>query len=87
MSSPPDFLIHVPPNELPAIEAIYVFVSVDERGDEGVMGVNGIPAVFAADRLLPLVEEVLTKVTRAAGRKKLRLLKFSRREVVKEIDT
>lgn len=80
-----DFYIHAPPNELPSINEIFVLVSVEANGNEGVCGMNGIPAVFANKRLLPLAEQAM-KAVFAGRRAKLRVIKFTGREVVKEID-
>lgn len=79
------FYIHAPPNELPAINSIFVLVSVEANGNEGVCGMNGIPAVFANERLLPLAIDAM-KAIFAGRRAKLRVVKFTGREVVKEID-
>jgi hypothetical protein len=80
-----DFLVHAPPNELPKITAIYVWVSVGPNGNEGVCGIDGIPAVFANERLLPLAEKALASVF-GGKRKKLRLVKFTGREVIKDVE-
>jgi len=80
-----DFYVHAPPNELPAINEIFVLVSVEPNGNEGVCGMNGIPAIFANERLLPLAEQAM-KALFAGKRAKLRVVKFTGREVIKEID-
>jgi len=80
-----DLLISVPPNELPSIEAIYVIVSVDDNGNEGVCGVDGVPAVFANPRLLSTVMNMLRTQLRNVPGRRLRVLKFSTRTVVEAL--
>lgn len=79
-----EFFVHAPPNELPRIDAIYVWISVDENGNEGVCAIGPIPAVFAkpslAEKTLPAIQAIAAQ----SGRR-IRLVKFSGREVVKEL--
>lgn len=78
-------------NTLPAIECLYVFVSVDAKdGNEGVvgapMGSVGCMPMIAADekrleQLIPIAQAIATSTNM-----KIRLIKLSRREVIKDID-
>jgi hypothetical protein len=83
-------ILHNPGNQLLRIDAIWAFVSVDENGNEGVcaMPLPGLPGpvpLIAADEarlssLIPLAEH-LAKVANI----KIRLIKLSTREVIREI--
>lgn len=80
-----------PPNTLPSIECLYAFVSVDpEDGNEGLVGApfGGMPLMpmIAADekrleQLIPTAEFIAKKFNM-----KIRLIKLSHREVIKEIN-
>lgn len=80
-----------PKNTLPSIESVYLFVSVDaEDGNEGVVaapvGPVGCMPLIAADekrleQLLPTAQ-----VLADLGNMKIRLIKLSHREVIKEIN-
>ncbi len=80
-----------PKNTLPSIESVYLFVSVDaEDGNEGVcgapMGSVGCMPLIAADekrleQLMTLAQQLST-----AFNMKIRLIKLSHREVIKEIN-
>jgi hypothetical protein len=83
-------VLHQPKNTLPQIDHVYMFVSVDpDDGNEGVVAapVEGVlmPLVAADDKrlecLMPLAKELATM-----GNMKIRLIKLSNREVVKEIE-
>jgi hypothetical protein len=88
---PTGTIFQQPKNTLPSIEELYVFVSVDaEDGNEGVvgapMGPVGCMPLVAADKnrlseLIPIAEEI-SKMTGM----KIRLIKLSHREVIKEIN-
>jgi hypothetical protein len=83
-------LFQQPKNTLPSIEELYVYVSVDaEDGNEGVV------AAPMGDALMPLVAadknrlSQLTPIAEAIGKAynmKIRLIKLSHREVIKEIN-
>jgi hypothetical protein len=84
-------LFQQPKNTLPSIECIYAFVSVDaEDGNEGLvaapLGPVGCMPMIAADEkrlanLIPIAEEVAKRFNM-----KIRLIKLSHREVIKEIN-
>jgi hypothetical protein len=80
-----------PKNTLPSIESLYVFVSVDaDDGNEGVVGapigeVGCMPLVAADEKrlsqLIPIAQGIAT-----AYNIKIRLIKLSHRELIKEIN-
>lgn len=84
-------LFQQPKNTLPSIECLYAFVSVDaEDGNEGLVGApfGGMPIMpmIAADekrleQLIPVAEK-LAKVWKM----KIRLIKLSKREVIKDFN-
>jgi hypothetical protein len=85
------FLVHAPPNQVAKAEALYAIVSVDANG-EGVCGVmtdmGWMPMVFILPHLIEPSLAALRVAASATGKhQQLRVLKFSQREVLKEIDT
>jgi hypothetical protein len=84
-------LFQQPKNTLPSIESVYLFVSVDaEDGNEGVVaapyGGQVMMPMIAADekrlsQLMPVAQQIST-----AFNMKIRLIKLSHREVIKEIN-
>jgi hypothetical protein len=80
-----------PKNTLPSIESVYLFVSVDaEDGNEGVVG-----APYGGQMCLPMIaadekrlEQLMTLAQQlsTAFNMKIRLIKLSHREVIKEIN-
>lgn len=80
-----------PKNTLPRIDELYCYVSVDAQdGNEGLVGAPigpiGCMPLVAADKarlsqLTPLAEELAKQFNI-----KIRLVKFSKREVIEEID-
>jgi len=82
-------LIHAPINEQPQLNQIWAIVSVDEGG-EGIVaaptmqGVLTIPLITGEERLLDSMKAMARSVSAVTG-KKMRLVKFSQREVVEEI--
>lgn len=88
----PGTIFQQPKNTLPSIESIYVFVSVDaEDGNEGVVGMPmgeiGCMPLIAADekrleQLIPMAEEIAR-----IFKMKIRLIKLSHREVIRDINT
>lgn len=80
-----------PKNTLPSIECLYAFVSVDaEDGNEGLvgapMGPVGCMPMIAADekrlkQLIPMAQWIATE-----HNIKIRLIKLSHREVLKDIN-
>jgi len=75
-----------PPNEAP-IKHIWAFISIDGEGNKGIcaMELNNqfFPMVTSRERLLPLMEEDAKKIADVSY-KKIKLVKFSNVEVVKE---
>jgi hypothetical protein len=83
-------VLHSPPNQLLRIDEIYLFVSSDETG-EGVcagplFGPGTVVPLIAADeaRLKSLIP-VARQIAKASG-KKVKLLKFTTRSEIMEID-
>jgi hypothetical protein len=78
-------------NTLPSIESVYMYVSVDpDDGNEGIVGaplepVGCMPMVAADEKrlaqLTPIAEEIAKRY-----KMKIRLIKLSHREVIKEIN-
>jgi hypothetical protein len=84
-------VVHAPKNEMPRIDCIWAFLSVDEEdGNEGVCaaqlaGMPGLTPLIAADqRRLDLLTPIAEDLARQTGRV-LRLVKFHNREVVRQI--
>ena len=84
-------VVHAPKNEMPRIDCLWAFLSVDEAdGNEGVCAVNfpglpGLTPLIAADqRRLDLITPIAEDLARTTGRV-LRLVKFYNREVVRQI--
>jgi hypothetical protein len=83
-------LIHNPPNKL-HIDAIWVFVSSDKDGNEGVIAIEtaaGMMPLIAADEdrlksLRPIAKQVAAG--RAATGKEVKLIKFTMREELETI--
>lgn len=84
-------LFQQPKNTLPSIECLYAFVSVDAKdGNEGLIaapfGEAPIMPMIAADekrleQLIPIAEIIAARFNT-----KIRLIKLSHREVIKEIN-
>lgn len=75
---------HIPPNKL-KIEELFVWVSVDENGNEGVCAtlVAGImmPLIAADKAMLVKIRPLALRVKQqATGRRKVRLIRFTKRE-------
>ena len=84
-------VIHAPKNEMPRIDCIWAYLSVDDRdGNEGVCaamvpGLPGLTPLIAADeRRLEFITQLAEQLARDSGRV-LRLVKFTNREVIKQI--
>lgn len=82
-------IIDAPPNYLKKIEEVWMFVSVDEGG-EGVCSAELIPGVLVpllgadkarVDDLIPVARMMANR-----GGKKIKLIKFSVREEIMEIE-
>jgi len=85
----PVTVIHNPENHLPRIDCIWMVLSVDDRGSEGVVatpaeGVGSMPLVVADPKLVPMIEKIARNLARFTG-KEMRLVKFSNREVIKDL--
>lgn len=80
-------LLHNPPNESIKDE-MYVWVSVDEGG-EGIMGANidglGWTTLMSGKLTIAMKMEPLAIEAAKLGNKTVRLVKYSRAEVIKEI--
>lgn len=79
-----DPILHSPPNHLLRIDAVWMFISVDEAGNEGVCagpmpGLPGPIPLIAADEarlvsLIPMAEELAR-----LSKMRIRLIKLSMR--------
>ena len=83
-------IVHAPKNEMPRIDCIWAFLSVDEKdGNEGVCaamlpGLPGLTPLIAADeRRLKLLTPWAEDLARRTGRV-IRLVKFTNREVIRQ---
>lgn len=79
-------LTGLPPNELAKANEVYAILSVDERGNEGVCGVNGAACVFVVPRVVDKMVARLRTFGSSPDCRKLRVVKFTGRELVEEID-
>lgn len=79
-------LANVGPNELAKTTEVYAILSVDEKGNEGVCGINGFACVFAIPRVVDQMLARLRKFGSSPQCRKLRVVKFSVRELMQEID-
>jgi hypothetical protein len=82
-------VVHAPKNEMPRIDCIWAFLSVDEEdGNEGVCAapLNGslMPLIAADEKRLASLWPVAEEIARLTGRV-IRLVKFHNREVVRQI--
>lgn len=81
--------VHDPGNKL-RIDQIWAFVSVDEKGDEGLCAFQSsmgwTPLIAADEARLESLRPVAQRIADASG-KPIRLLKFSTREIVEEIQS
>jgi hypothetical protein len=79
-----------PPNELLRIDRIWLFISVDDDGNEGVCAASLagpgslIPLIAADEERLESLRGVATEIAVLSG-KTVRLLKFTVREEVEVI--
>jgi hypothetical protein len=83
-------VLHVPKNEMPRIDAIWAFLSVDpEDGNEGVLAGpllgpgSQVPLIAADEKRLQSLWPIARQIAQAAGRR-CRLVKFHTREVIEE---
>jgi hypothetical protein len=83
-------IIDTPPNEIPRIDQIWAVLSVDETG-EGVVaapiqqGMLTVPLIAADEARLEDIKKLAYQLAKLTG-KKMRLVKFSTRTVVEEIE-
>lgn len=83
--------VHSPPNHLLRIREVYLFVSVDDAGNEGVCAApvlgpgSVVPLVAADEDRLRLLFPWARQVAIVTG-KRIRLLKLTTRTEVMEID-
>jgi hypothetical protein len=90
MISDDDPLLIQPKNTMPRIDAIWAFLSVDERdGNEGVMaatmGINLVPLIAADEKRLASLRPLAQNMAERFGMK-VRLVKFHVREVIEEYE-
>jgi len=82
------FFVDSPPNEAP-IDEVYLWLSVDDTGEGLVVfmdgSLRGAPLMASKKRLLKDMRPFATDVAKLSG-KKLRLVRFSRAQIVEEID-
>lgn len=77
-----DVVLDLPMDE--KIPVLYVVVAMDEKGNEGIMDMNGHPLVFGhkstLEKILPNLQKIAT-----GCKKTIRLVKFSKRETIQEM--
>jgi hypothetical protein len=83
-------IVESPPNTQPRIDEMWVYVSIDSDGNEGVVGsyVPGsgwVPLMATDPQRLELIRPMALAVARQSGMR-IRLVKFSSREVLETID-
>lgn len=86
-----EVIVHNPENTLRQIDELYVFVSIDKGGREGLCGapIPGHPGTMplvTTDK--GLVDRVMMPIAREMGKitdKKVRLIKLTNREVVEDL--
>lgn len=83
-------MYHVPKNEMPCINSIWAFVSVDPGdGNEGVcaatIGGVTLPLIAADERRLAILTPIAENIALRTGRV-VQLVRFHQREVIKQID-
>jgi hypothetical protein len=82
-------VVHAPKNEMPRIDCIWAFLSVDEEdGNEGVCATmlpNGsmMPLIAADEKRLQSLWPEARRIAQMTGRR-CRLVKFHTREVIEE---
>lgn len=77
----------MPVENLQPINELYAFMSIDDKGNEGIVGrltpLGMMPMVFGyADMLLKLLEPQVMKMCKET-KKTIRLVKFTGKEVIK----
>lgn len=80
-------VIHTPPNTIPRIESLWVYVSIDATG-EGICGANidgrWISLTTGDEKMLPKLAALAQQVSDMTGRR-LQLVKMTTRENVSVI--
>lgn len=59
-------VVHNPGNTHP-INKLYVWLSVDEEGNEGIMAINNMPCVTSEERISNLLKDRLEQMPRPEG--------------------
>ena len=81
--------VHVPPNTLLRIDALYAFVSVDAAGNEGLcaapMGGITMPLITADEARLPRLMSIAEHLANRSGLR-LRLIRLHQREELRVIE-
>jgi hypothetical protein len=86
------YVLHLPDSETARIDSIWAFLSIDDDGNEAViagplLGPGSYVPLIAADaRRLSSLTVVADAIARDSGRI-VRLVKFTSREVVRELGT
>lgn len=80
---------HIPKNEQP-LKELYVVVSRDEDGNEGVVSAmthqGAMPMVFGHKRLLNMIRDQLKQMSKDTG-KKIYVVKYKQKDVIEIIDS
>jgi len=78
----------IPKNEMP-LKELYVVVSRDEEGNEGIVSamtpMGGMPMVFGHKRLIEKIRPTLLQMSKDTGRK-LYIVRYKQKEVMEVID-
>jgi hypothetical protein len=82
-------LLHKPENEQ-TIDTVWVFVGVDDKGLEGILahaipGLGVTPLVTGLERQVPWMKQIAAAAGKLANRR-VKVLKFTRREVVEVLE-
>jgi hypothetical protein len=83
-------MYHVPKNDMPRIDSIWAFVSVDPAdGNEGVcaatLGGVTLPLIAADEKRLAILTPIAQNIANVTGRV-VQLVRFHQREVIKQFD-
>jgi hypothetical protein len=79
-------IYNIPPNTQEITE-LYAVLSVDENG-EGILSattaIGSMPFVFGYEKMIDKVMPLVNQIAKETG-KKLRIVKFTNKEIIKEI--
>lgn len=82
-------IFHSPPNTLLCIDRIWMAISVDRDGNEGVCAVSvggmQMPLIAADEARLPFVRTNAQLIAKQTG-KAVRVIRLSTRELIEEYD-